>query len=104
MTPERYEQIGNLFDQALELAPDEQNAFLLRACGQDDELREVVEKMLAQRSGNEEFLVRPALNVAATMLAQPRCFAGAGFVVWQIISRYKILAQLGAGDGRSLAG
>ena len=93
MTPERYERIGELFDQALELAPDEQSAFLLRACGQDNELREVVEKMLAQHRADDEFLARPALEVAATLLAQQQRVSLSG----QIISRYKILSQLGLG-------
>ncbi len=92
MTPKRYEQIGDLFDQALELAPGEQRAFLLRACGPDDELRDVIEKMLAQHRADKDFLARPALNVAATLLAQQQSSLSG-----QIISRYKILTQLGAG-------
>ncbi|MBP6824121.1 MAG: protein kinase, partial [Acidobacteria bacterium] len=93
MTPQRYERIGELFDQALELAPGEQHVFLLGACGQDNELREVVEKMLAQHRAGDEFLAQPALNVAATLLAQQPQVSLSG----QIISRYKVLTQLGAG-------
>jgi len=93
MTSERYQRIGELFDQALELAPGEQSAFLLRTCGPDNELREVVEKMLAQHRADEEFLARPALDVAASLLAQQRQVSLSG----QIISRYKILTQLGSG-------
>ncbi len=98
MTPERYERIGELFDQALELAPGEQSAFLLRACGPDHELREVVEKMLAQHRADDEFLARPALNVAATLLAQhPDASLAQVSLSGQTFSHYKILAQLGAG-------
>lgn len=98
MTPERYELIGELFDQALELAPGEQSAFLLRACGPDNELREVVEKMLAQHRADDEFLARPALNVAATLLAQhPDASRAQVSLAGQTFSHYKILAQLGTG-------
>ncbi|HMV85468.1 MAG TPA: protein kinase [Blastocatellia bacterium] len=93
MTPERYELIGEIFDQALEFEPGEQSAFLLRACGGDGELREVIEKMLAQHRTGDEFLAQPALNVAATLLAQQPQVSLSG----QTISRYKILTQLGAG-------
>lgn len=98
MTPERYEHIGDLFDQALQLAPGEQRAFLVRACGPDNELREVVEKMLAQHRVDDEFLARPALNVAATLLAQhPDTSLAQVSLAGQTFSHYKILAQLGAG-------
>lgn len=98
MTPERYELIGELFDQALDLAPGEQSAFLLRACGPDNELREVVEKMLAQHRADNEFLARPALNVAATLLAQhPDASRAQVSLAGQTFSHYKILAQLGTG-------
>jgi serine/threonine protein kinase/Tfp pilus assembly protein PilF len=98
MTPERYELIGELFDQALEHEPGEQSAFLLRACAGDDELREVVEKMLAQHRPDNEFLAQPALNVAATLLAQhPDASLAQVSLSGKIISRYKILTQLGTG-------
>lgn len=98
MTPERYERIGELFDQALELAPAEQRAFLLRVCGQDNELRDAVEKMLAQHRAGDEFLAQPALNVAATLLAQhPDASLAQVSLSGKIISRYKILTQLGMG-------
>ncbi len=98
MTPERYEQIGELFDQALEFTPAEQRAFLLGACGEDNELRDVVEKMLAQHRADDEFLAQPALNVAATLLAQhPDASLAQVSLSGKIISRYKIIEQLGAG-------
>ena len=33
MTPERYQRIGQLFDEALELAPEQRAAYLEQACG-----------------------------------------------------------------------
>ncbi|AGA31502.1 serine/threonine-protein kinase [Singulisphaera acidiphila] len=48
MTPDRWRQIGDLFDASLQLAPPERDAWLRRACGQDDELRAEVDRLLAQ--------------------------------------------------------
>jgi len=35
MTPERYQRIGRLFDEALERSCEERTAFLEQACGAD---------------------------------------------------------------------
>ena len=48
MTPERWQQIRDVLDGALELAPDERSAFLDGACASDPSLREEVEVLLAQ--------------------------------------------------------
>src|SRR5581483_107414 len=47
MTPERYQQIGELCETALELEPGERAAFLDRACAGDEALRQEVESLLA---------------------------------------------------------
>src|SRR5262245_58252321 len=69
MTPERYHRIGQLFDEALERAPEQRSAFLAQACQGDAELRAEVEKLLAHQIESGEFLARPALEVAAKFLA-----------------------------------
>jgi serine/threonine protein kinase len=48
MTPERWEQIRDVLERALELAPDERSAFLDEACPSDPSLRNEVEVLLAQ--------------------------------------------------------
>ncbi len=93
MTPERYQRIGRLFDEALELAPTERAAFLEQACGEDAGLRAEVETLLANHVESEAFLARPAMDVAAAMLAQnPQAS-----LLGQKISHYQILSKLGAG-------
>jgi eukaryotic-like serine/threonine-protein kinase len=47
MTPERWQQIRDVLEQALELAPDERFAFLNQACSSDPSLRQEVETLLA---------------------------------------------------------
>jgi serine/threonine-protein kinase len=93
MTPERHEQIGQLFDEALEIAPENRAAWLAQSCGADAELRAEVEKLLAHHCEDGEFLDRPALDVAAALLAQKQQTTLLG----QKISHYEILARLGAG-------
>ena len=47
LTPERYQQVKQLFVEVCELAPDQRAAHLDRACAQDAELRAEVETLLA---------------------------------------------------------
>ena len=92
MTPENYQRIGILFDEALERAPAERAEWLRQACGRDDELRAAVENMLAHHSAADAFLSRPALHVAAAQFIQPPdSLAG------KVISHYQVLSVLGAG-------
>ena len=47
MTPERWEQIRDVLEKALELAPEQRSAFLDGACSSDPSLRNEVEVLLA---------------------------------------------------------
>jgi hypothetical protein len=46
-TPERWQQIRDVLEKALELAPGERAAFLDRVCSSDQSLRQEVEILLA---------------------------------------------------------
>ena len=73
MTPERYQQIKRLYQEAAELPEQERAAFLAKACGDDVELRREVDKLVATIAGRSpEFLERPAVEQAAELLAGPR--------------------------------
>jgi len=97
MTPERYQRIGQLFDEALELAPEERAAFLDQACspdgGADTGLRAEVENLIANHVESEKVLSRPALDIAAALLAQNQHASLLG----QKITHYQILTLLGVG-------
>src|SRR5215831_2155796 len=93
MTPERYERIGRLFDAALERQTEERSAYLDHACGDDADLRSDVEKLLARHSASGDFLSRPAIEVAAELLAKDHIPLAPG----KTISHYQILSLLGAG-------
>src|SRR5262245_25220920 len=93
MTPERYQQIGRLFDEALERAPEQRAAWLEKACGADAELQSEVEKLLANLEDSGEFLVQPALDVAAAQLAQNQELS----ILGHKIGHYRVQSLLGAG-------
>ncbi len=67
MTPERWQQIRDVLEKALELGPSERSAFLNSACSSDQSLRQEVETLLASgddvRSG---FLQSSTLRVTLT--------------------------------------
>ena len=93
MTPEHYQRIGALFDEALEQAPEQRSAWLREACGADLALYSAVENLLAHHNEGEAFLSQPAMQVAANMLAQQP----AAQLVGQQIGHYQIRSLLGAG-------
>ncbi len=93
MTPERYQRIGQLFDEAVELEPDRRGAFLDESCQDDAGLRAEVEKLLANHVESEEFLSRPAMDIAAELLAQNQEASLEG----QQIGHYQLISLLGVG-------
>jgi len=68
MTPERWQQIRELLEQALSLAPEQRSTLLARACASDSELRREVETLLASSDDvRSSFLAStPSPHVALT--------------------------------------
>ncbi len=94
MTPERYQQIGRLYHDAVSLEPVPRVAFLQEACAEDEELRQAVERLLAsdEQAQAQDFIAEPALHVAAEMLAQER-----SKLVGHSLNHYQIVSVLGVG-------
>ena len=59
MSPERWKQIEDIFNSAIELSPDERAAFLARACGSDAALRSEVERLLGHDAAVGDFIASP---------------------------------------------
>ncbi len=93
MTPERYRQIGEIFDAALEVDAERRAEFLNQACSGDAELRSEVESLMRSNEEAPDFIADPALTVAAELLAQ----IDADDLIGQTIARYKIVSLLGTG-------
>jgi serine/threonine protein kinase/Tol biopolymer transport system component len=93
MTPERWQQIDELLQAALERDPTERAAFLNDACRGDDSLRQEVESFLAAEDESASFLKSPAVEDAAALLEERQFDSFLG----RRIGVYQILSALGAG-------
>ena len=61
MTPERWQQIRDLLEKALNAAPEQRPVLLARACVSDDSLRQEVEVLLASSDDiRSSFLESPS--------------------------------------------
>ena len=93
MTPERWEQVGQLYQAALELRPGERTSFLRQACGEDESLRREVESLLAVEEKAGDFLAAGAIDDAAKALAAEQAFSPVG----KRLGQYEVRSFLGAG-------
>ena len=93
MTPERWEQVGKLYQAVLALQPDERETFLDDACGDDTVMRREVESLLAAEGDAGSFLAAGAMNDAAKMLAGDKSLP----LVGKRLNHYQVLSLLGAG-------
>ena len=92
MTPERWQEIEQLFDSALERAPKERRAFLDRACP-DPAMRMEVEALLRLDATEDDSVETLPSRVAASWVTHDQNEN----VVGQTVGRYQILGSLGAG-------
>jgi len=93
MTPERYQQIGEIYHSALELGPKQRVAFLAQACAGDEELLREVESLIASNEQAGEFIHAPALEVAVALLSADQYDLLPG----KSLGPYTILELLGSG-------
>jgi serine/threonine protein kinase/tetratricopeptide (TPR) repeat protein len=85
MTPERWQQVKGLLQEALELAPAQRQAFLDRACSNDDSLRREVESLLSSDDKARSTFLQSAPNVRLALTKGTR------------LGDFEILSLLGAG-------
>src|ERR1700736_6524670 len=87
MKPERWQQVEELYHAVLESAPDRRGAFLDSAGGNDTDLRQTVEALLAQGERAGSFLETPALAITPSALGG-ESFLGLQFGAYRIVSRW----------------
>ena len=93
MKPQRWQQINDLFQSAVERAPEERTAFLEQACHGDEGLRSEVESLIALDERAENFIETPAFEVAPELLTSERT----GAMMGELIGHYRIESLIGIG-------
>lgn len=94
MKPERLNTIDQLFQSALDLAPEQRHAFLDQRCEGDAQLRHEVESLLAAHDQAGDFIEDSASDIAARLLAES---SKEGPLVGASVGPYKIVGHLGTG-------
>ena len=85
MTPERWQQIHNVLEKALELAPGERSEFLNQACSSDQSLRREVETLLASRDDVRSSFLLQFSGLRVTLTAGAK------------LGEYEVKSLLGSG-------
>src|SRR5256886_1693753 len=93
MTAERWKQINDLFQSAVERAPEERAAFLDEACHDDEGMRREVESLLTSHKRAENFIEVPAFEVAPELATND----SASVLVGKLIGHYRIESLIGVG-------
>ena len=93
MKPERWRQVDQLFQAALERAPEDRSAFISTACGGDDSLRREVEALLAADGEAGSLIETPAYAVAAPLIVG----GDAPTLLGKTIGHYQIISLVGKG-------
>ncbi|HEY0673244.1 MAG TPA: protein kinase [Longimicrobiales bacterium] len=106
MTPQRWREIQQVLDAALDLAPESRAAYVTDACGRDIDLHGEVERLLnacARAERTESVLATPAAGFAEPMLADLRILDGERRIALPdavgtaLAGRYTIERPLGQG-------
>ena len=93
MKPERWKQVNDLFQSAIERAPEERAAFLDESCYGDEDMRREVESLLTSHERAENFIELPAFEVAPELVTNDK----AGALVGKLIGHYRIESLIGVG-------
>jgi serine/threonine protein kinase/Tol biopolymer transport system component len=93
MTPERWQQVKEIFNSAITYRPEERGLFISQACSGDDELRSEVESLIASHEESGSFIDKPAFEAAASLLAGEKGELRPG----QAIGSYQVISFISRG-------
>ena len=93
MTPERWQQVKEIFNSAINYRPEERSSFISQACSGDENLRSEVESLIESHEQSGSFIDKPAFEAAASLLAGDRPELHPG----QTIGSYEVVSFLSRG-------
>jgi serine/threonine protein kinase/Tfp pilus assembly protein PilF len=102
MSPERWQQIEPILDEALALPSNERGLFLERACNGDVSLRAEIETFFVEKSRASDFLEQPVFALPSDIkqvgvTTQPNTITTPSPLIGQQLGSYKIISLLGKG-------
>jgi len=93
MTPERWQQVEEVLQAALDRPPQERASFLIEACAGDVQLQREAHSLIDAHDNAGDFIEEPAMAQDARVLLSDPAEAGVG----REIGPYKIVERLGGG-------
>ena len=93
MTPERWQQVKEIFNSAITHRPEERGLFISKACSGDEELRSEVESLIASHEQSGGFIDQPAFEVAASLLVNEKAELNPG----QTVGSYEVISFISRG-------
>src|SRR5881398_557067 len=93
MTPQRFQQISQIYQATLECEPEQRAAFLQQSCGGDRDLRQEVESLLASEKSAEAFFSSKGMKEKAKRLGGKPSQS----LVGRTLDNYQVLSLLGVG-------
>ncbi|MFT3744592.1 MAG: protein kinase [Pyrinomonadaceae bacterium] len=97
MDPNRWKQIDELVDAALDLPEAEREAFITARSAGDDDLKRAVNELLAAQSKTNEFLDQSAMKIVAKAIAIDEPKPRRDSLLGKRIATYRIEKLIGAG-------
>ncbi len=93
MTPERWQQVEDVLQAALDRPVQERAAYLDEACGDDEELKDEAAQLLTAHDEAGDFIEQPAIVTDARVLIGN----ASGVNIGRVIGPYRIIEELGTG-------
>jgi eukaryotic-like serine/threonine-protein kinase len=93
MTPERWQQVKEIFDSAIKYRSEHRGMFLSQACSGDEELRSEVESLIVSHEKEGSFIDEPAYYAAAELLVNEKPELRSGYS----IGNYEVLSFISRG-------
>ena len=93
MTPERWQQVKQIFQSAIELPPSARDNFISQACVNDPELRSEVESLISSHNQAGDSVEQAATQVAAQLVTDNQDAS----LIGQSLGPYQIISSIGKG-------